>query len=169
MAASKLFIFVLIFICLGSTFVFLGEVDIVLERLSDYKNRDYFIEKLGKDVDFLHGTKGGGTSAASVKIDGEEYVFRSENIDDFYITDNSKIDENFECYVLFNAKNEHVILIRKGEKLDFKERMIHQIRRCAKFAMLWIAALTFSFLYYRLVDKRITKKWKESEKQRNAR
>lgn len=159
MAASKLFIFVLIFICLGSTFIFLCEMDFVLERLSDYKNRDYFIEKIGKDVNFAgYGSK--GSSPANVKIDGIRY--------DFSITDKSKIDENFECHVLFNTKTENVILISKGEKLNFKERMMHQIRRCAKFAILWGAALAFSFLYYRLVDKRITKKWKESEKQRKS-
>ena len=160
MAASKLFIFFLISICIGSTFVVLCEMDFVLKRLSDYKNRDYFVEKIGKDVNFAgYGSK--GSSPANVKVDGIRY--------DFSITDRSKINENFECYVLFNTKNEHVILISKGEKVDFKERMMRELRWQGKVVMLWIAALTFSFLYYRLVDKRITKKWKESEKQRNAR
>ena len=159
-AASKLFIFFLISICIGSTFVVLCEMDFVLKRLSDYKNRDYFVEKIGKDVNFAgYGSK--GSSPANVKVDGIRY--------DFSITDRSKIDDNFECHVLFNTKNENVILISKGEKLNFKERMMRQIKWYAKLVMLWVAALTFSFLYYRLVDKRITKKWKESEKQRNAR
>ena len=159
MAASKLFIFFLISICIGSTFVVLCEMDFVLKRLSDYKNRDYFVEKIGKDVNFTgYGSK--GSSPANVKVDGIRY--------DFSITDRSKINENFECYVLFNTKNEHVILISKGEKVDFKERMMRELRWQGKVVMLWIAALTFSFLYYRLVDKRITKKWKESEKQHNA-
>jgi hypothetical protein len=158
-AASKLFIFVLIFICLGSTFVVLCEMNGVLDKLSDYKNRDYFVEKFVKDIKFSHSGKG-SSSTAYANIDGIRY--------DFSIKDESKIVENFECHVLFNTKNEHVVLINKGEKVDFKERMMCKIRRCAKFVMLWVAALTFSFLYYRLVDKRITKKWKESEKQRNA-
>jgi hypothetical protein len=158
--ASKLFIFVLIFICLGLTFVVFGNSIFVLAKMSDYKNRDYFVEKIGKDVNFAgYGSK--GSSPANVKVDGIRY--------DFSITDESKIDENFECHVLFNTKNEHVILISKGEKVDFKERMMRELRWQGKVVMLWIAALTFSFLYYRLVDKRITKKWKESEKQRNAR
>lgn len=160
MVASKLFIFVLIFICSGLTFVVLTRISVVIEKVSDYKNRDYFVEKLGKDVNFAgYGSK--GSSSANVKVDGIRYDFR--------ITDRSEIDEKFECYVLFNTKNEHVILISKGEKVDFKERMMRELRWQGKVVMLWIAALTFSFLYYRLVDKRITKKWKESEKQRNAR
>lgn len=157
--ASKLFIFVLIFICLGSTFVVLCEMNGVLDKLSDYKNSDYIVEKFVKDIKFSHSGKG-SSSTAYANIDGIRY--------DFSITDRSKISEKLECYVLFNTKNEHIILISKGEKVDFKERMMRQIRWYAKLVMLWVAALTFSFLYYRLVDKRITKKWKESEKQRNA-
>jgi hypothetical protein len=156
---SKLFICILIFICLGLAFIVLTSIPIVLDKVSDYKNRDSFVEKRGKDVNFAgYGSK--GSSSADVKVDGIRY--------DFSITDRSKIDENLECHVLFNTKNEHVILISKGEKVDFKERMMRELRWQGKVVILWIAALTFSFLYYRLVDKRITKKWKESEKQRNA-
>jgi hypothetical protein len=136
----------------------LTRISIVLEKVSDYKNRDYFIEKIGKDVEY--GTQSGLTISASVRVDGIRY--------DFSITDENEISANHECYVLFNAKNKHVFQISKGEKVDFKERMMHELRWYAKLAMLWVAALTVSFLYYRLVDKRITKKWKESEKQRNA-
>lgn len=136
----------------------LCEMDFVLKRLSDYKNRDYFVEKFVKDIDFAHGR--GSSDIAYAKIDGVEYAFD--------ITDKGEISEKFECYVLFNTKNEHVILTNKGEKVDFKDRMMRKLRWYAKLVMLWVAALTFSFLYYRLVDKRITKKWKESEKLRNA-
>jgi len=88
-AASKLFIFFLIFICLGLTFTALVSIPELFGEISNYNNKDYFIEKIGKDVEFLHGAKGGGVNSASVKIDGEEYVFRRENIEDFYINDSS--------------------------------------------------------------------------------
>ena len=157
-AASKVFIIVLTFVSLFGLMCLFFDFYSLLNSFSDYNNRELFIEKIGKDVKY--STSGRGRYS-TVRVDGIRY--------DFVLRDENEISANNECYVLFNTKNEHVIQISKGEKLDFKERMMRQIRWFAKVVLLWVAALTFFFLYYQLVDKRITKKWKESEKLRNTR